>query len=158
MSEPSKKLNNIGNFFRKIRGWIKGNIEDQYDAAESKAEAAVLVVNEIKRVVEDPTVELWTSLSKSKIDDQIIEVAKVKISQIAHGMGVARGILKESDSPKMAIYNVIDHLRKLPKPGRRSWWIEFAAELLGAFMDGKLSFPELVSLTQMVLKKLFPNK
>jgi hypothetical protein len=53
---------------------------------------------------------------------------------------------------------VIEHLRSINKSARRAWWIELAAEVLGILMDGKVSFPELVGLTQMVFRKLFPNK
>ena len=115
-------------------------------------------MNKIKDAVENPAVDFWVELSKTQVDDRLLYIARTVVAQIAFKLGVAKGILKDSDSPSMALYNVIDHLRSIPKAGRRSWWIEFAAELLGAFMDGKLSFPELVSLTQMVLKKLFPNK
>lgn len=158
MQGLSSKLNNIGNFFKKVANWIKGTLEDGYDIAESRAEAAVIIVNKVKEAVENPSIDFWVELSKTQVDDRLLYIARTVIAQIAYKLGVAKGILKESDSPSMALYNVIDYLRTLPKAGRRSWWIEFAAELLGAFMDGKLSFPELVSLTQMVLKKLFPNK
>lgn len=158
MQALSSKLNNIGNFFKKIANWIKGNLEDGYELAESRAEAAVIIVNKIKEAVENPAIDFWVELTKTGVDNRLVYIARMTITQIAFKLAVAKGILKDSDSPSMALYNVIDHLRSIPKAGRRSWWIEFAAELLGAFMDGKLSFPELVSLTQMVLKKLFPNK
>lgn len=150
----TRLISKVKNLFLKLYD----GLEDLYQEAESKSEAAVIVVSKFKAAVEDPKVDFFTSLTESDLDDRIVSKIREKLPLIMYKLGTAIGIIKENDSPAMAIYAVMDHLRLRHKDGRRGFWIELAAEVAGALLDGKLSFPELVGITQIVFRKLFPGK
>lgn len=154
MKKPSK----IKLFFDKIGVFLKREQEDLFEEASLKAEDAVKLIDIIKSTVENPSADFFVSLTNSQKDDKLLELSRTVLPKVAHKMGVMRGVIDESATPLQALYSVIKYLRSIQKPARRSWWIEFSAELAGALLDGKLSFPELISLTQMIFKKLFPAK
>jgi hypothetical protein len=145
-------------FFQKIGAWISDKVLDVYDLAEERAGIAVKSVSALKKVVEDPSLNLVVAMTNTDLDDRYLSKAQLVLSKASAKVAVAHGIIKDTDTPLQAIDAVVSHLRSVNKDARRGWWIELSAEVLGILMDGKVTFPELVGLTQMVFRKLFPNK
>jgi hypothetical protein len=151
-------MNKFKAFIAKILPWLMNMLTEIYQEAEEKAEVAVKAVSAVKKVVENPSLSMMVAMTETGVDDKYLAKAQLIVAKVALKLGVMKGIVKESETPLQALNLVIDHLRSVKKDARRSWWIEFAAEALGVFMDGKVTFPELVGLTQMVFRKLFPEK
>jgi hypothetical protein len=146
------------NILKRFFNWVNETLKDLAELAEERAVVAVKGVAAVKMMVEDARISLVGALTAAGVDDRLIGKIHAVLAKAAHKLGVAHGFIKETESPLQALNLVIDHLRSINKSARRSWWIELAAETLGILMDGKVTFPELVGLTQMVFRKLFPGK
>jgi hypothetical protein len=145
-------------FLKRISNWIVEALKDLSQLAEERAGLAVRAVSAVKMVIEDKKLSLVNALSAAGIDERQAVRIHAILAKVAHKLGVAHGLIKDTDLPFQALNIMIGHLRSINKSARRAWWIELSAEVLGVLMDGKVSFPELVGLTQMVFRKIFPNK
>lgn len=146
------------NILKRFFNWVGENLKDLAELAEERAGVAVKGVAALKMMVEDTRMSLVGALTAAGVDDRFIGKIHNVLAKAAYKLGVVHGFVKETESPLQALNLVIDHLRSINKDARRSWWIELAAEALGILMDGRVTFPELVGITQMVFRKLFPNK
>lgn len=146
------------NFFKKAGQAIAMLFGKAFGFAKKSSSIAVNVTNIIKLIVENPTLELATELTKfTEVDDKILEFVKKIIPDVAKSVGLFHGFVNESDSPEESLQKLLDYLKQSTKGTRADFWIRLAAEfnlrllpeIKEAYRDENISFSESLVLTQI---------
>lgn len=119
----------------------------------SKALEAVKIVNGIKALINNPSLDVITAMTKSNVDDKVLMKARSIVNLVAEKLLKAEGILTSEDPHREGIVELVSILRDIPtEEGRKKYFIELAAMIAEALIDKKLSFAELVLITQTAFK------
>lgn len=146
-----KFLNKIGSFLKKV-------FTGAYDILQDKGYIAVLVTNNLKKIIESPVMDIITAVIPGDIDSLIVSKLRVILPKVAFKVASVHGVISTHERPSVALKILFEHLGTLSKDQQTKFWIDFAAELNYNLEDGTLSIQESVKRTQDLYNKFFKNK
>ena len=146
------------NFFKKVFGTVKKWYEAIFDKFENHASAAVRLVNLVKHVVHSPVVSTIVQLTPTKGDDYLLSRAKLILDSIALKIGVANGIISESESKSQAVAKLIEHLKTLNPEMQDIFWVKLAGDINVALSDDELTLSEAIMITQKYFSEHYQKK
>jgi hypothetical protein len=138
---------------RKIWEKIKSLVSKQFRFIKEhspKAEVAIAVVNAFKAAVDSPVADILVNVSKTDLDNELLEKARKILPGLLAKMALAKGIIDQATSNADVYAAVFAYLQKMFPEGRKGFWVEFGGELTVALADGKLTFPEGTYLSQLL--------
>lgn len=122
---------------------------------EKPADIAVKIVNSIKQYIFNPAVDLITLLSRTDIDNKIVEIVRQYLPTVLSTMLKAENII--SDIAKGDLTSLLrifaDYIKGISAEARGKWWAELAALLLPLIAGQPVAKPVAMSLTQGVYLK-----
>lgn len=129
----------IQNFFRKIYGNI-------FDLAKNRGYIAIKVVEELKKLVENPGADLVVTLIPGEIDNVILIKLRQILPEVLFKLSVGLKIIEGSKTQPapVLIMQIVEYLRALDKEDRGILYRELQARLTEALIDGKLSIDEVI--------------
>lgn len=145
-------------FLTKIGSFLKKVFTGAFDILQDKGYIAVLVTNNLKKLIESPVMDIITAVIPGDIDSLIVSKLRVVIPKVAFKVATVHGVISNHERPSAALKILFDHLRTLSKDEQTRFWIDFAAELNINLENGTLSIQESVKRTQDLYKKFFKSK
>jgi len=137
--------------FQNIGNWIKKAWKGSMDVFKTNGiPISVMVVNVLKEVVEAGYGDVLVNLTKTKIDNQVLEFLKVWIPKIAMELAVTEVLINAGSTDSEIISALAGWLAKQNLSVRATFYAGFAAKLNIALADGKISFSEGISLGQFL--------
>lgn len=137
----------IGEFFSKV---FKSGI----DFLKPKAECAVKVVNVIKDVIESPFADVLVNLTKTDIDNGLLKKLRIILPKVVFTLLTVDVIVNAGSTDEEIIQALVEYLRKQNNTLRAAYYTALAAKIHESLEDGKISFGEAVSITQIVYQSI----
>lgn len=145
--------------FTNIWNWIKSIIGKGAKALEKPAKIAVEVVNAIKEWVYNPIVDVLTSLSKTDIDNKILETIKYYLPStlryLLEGEKIVAEIAKGDFTTVLEVFKKF--VLSLTDGNRGKWWADLAASIMqlisGSHYKKNIDFDYAKEYTQEVYRK-----
>lgn len=121
-----------------VWNWIKGALGTIAKELEDPAKIVIQVVNAIKDYVFNPAVDILTSLTRTGLDNKVVDIVRQYLPGILAKMMVGEGIIKSVASNDLSSLLRIfsEYLQKVTIENRGKWWADIAALLL-PFIAGK---------------------
>lgn len=150
--------NNHKGFFRRIWTGITLFIATVFTKAKGIAEkyipVGIDVVEKIKLVMDSPVMPLLNALIPGTVDDVIAARVKQLLPDILLKLKIAGECSKKSTNDEI-IQCAIKHLKEYHPDARKAYYLNIASMLSAALADGKLSWAEIVLLTQYTYEEKY---
>jgi hypothetical protein len=130
----------IGTFFRDLFGRAR-------KVAEEVIPVGIEVVENIKVVMDSPVPTLLTMLIPGQVDDVIAAKIKELLPTILLNLKIADECAKKQSNDEI-IQCAIAHLRNYHPNAQKAYFLNIASMLSAALADGKLTWAEIVMITQ----------
>lgn len=123
------------------------------------AKVAVDVVNVIKEWVNNPLLDIITTLTQSKVDDNILAVIRENLPRILKGVLLGEKVVSEiKDGSFKSLFEIFKGwMNDITPESRGKWWAELAAiivNIISSYQLGKpLAKSYAVEITQKVYRK-----
>jgi hypothetical protein len=137
----------IGNFFRRFFGGAK-------KAAEKFIPIGIEVVEEIKKVIDSPVTPLLTMLIPGTLDDVIAAKVKAHLPQVLATLKISNECAKKT-TPDEVVQCAIAYLRTLRPNERHDFCLKIAAKVSAALSDGKLTWTEILDITEDIYQQQY---
>lgn len=138
-------------FFKKIWKGISVFFNRVFARARHIAEkvipVGIEVVEKMKLLMDSPIPPLLTALIPGQVDDAIAEKIKAVLPQILLQLKIADECSKKATNDEI-IQCAIAHLKQYHPGARKAYYLTIASMLSEALADGKLTWSEIVLLTQ----------
>jgi len=118
-----------------------------------KGRVAVAVVNALKEAIDNPVADVLVHLTKTDLDDKLLEKARIVLPVVLTKLAIAHGIIAQAKSNSDVYGAVLDHIRKLLPEGRALFLAGIAGDLNVYLSDGKMSWSEGVELAQKIYRE-----
>jgi hypothetical protein len=141
-----------------IKTWLKAKFDKGFDAIKKNSYTAVKVTEALKNVIGSPITDLLTALIPGEFDNEIKYKLRKILPEVAAKVAIGHNIIQASDDPNTAMTAIVAYIESLGAEARKDWWVLFSAKVTEALSDGKVTYAELVVLTQMAYTELYPNK
>lgn len=142
------------NIFRRVGKWLKSLFTKTKAIAETYIPIGIEVVEEIKKVVDSPITPLLTMLIPGHLDDAIAAKVKQLLPQVLTTLRISNDCAKKT-TPDEVAQCVIAYLRTLRPNERHDFWLKIAAKVSAALSDGKLTWTEILDITQDIYNKQY---
>lgn len=130
----------IGRFFNDVFGRAR-------KVAEQVIPVGIEVVENLKTVMDSPVPALLTMLIPGQVDDVIAAKIKELLPGILLNLRIADECAKKQSNDEV-IQCAIAHLRNYHPTARNAYFLNIASMLSAALADGKLTWSEIVMITQ----------
>ncbi len=137
------------NIFRRVGGWFKKLFTKTKAAAEKYIPIGIEVVEQLKLVMDSPLTPLLTMLIPGTLDDAIAAKVKRLLPEVLATLKISNECAKKA-TPDEVVQCVIAHLRTLRPDDRHDNLLKIAAKVSAACSDGKLTWTEILDMTQDV--------
>lgn len=155
-------ITKLKNIMKKLWEFIKSIVprilEGLFDFAKKHAELAVKVTNALKEAVEHPAADFLVNLTKTDLDNKALAILRKVLTVVVKKVAVVHGVVSGSEDENEAIRKLVEHIRSLPKDERPSYYVQFAAEVLLAYTNGRISVAQAYYLPQLVYDGVFSKK
>lgn len=145
--------------FKNIWQWLVNLFSNIAKKLEKPAEAVLKVVNVLKDYVYSGAVDFITQLTKTNIDDMIVQKVREYLPGILGGILTAQGIIV--DVFRVNLNSLLklfaDFMLKLADGYRGAWWTEIAARLLQLIAGKSVPLPVTRAVTQGKFAQLYTS-
>lgn len=141
-------------FFKRLGNWFKKFFKRSKAIAEKVIPIGIEVVEEIKKVVDSPVTPLINMLIPGNLDDAIAAKVKQLLPQVLATLKISNECAKKT-TPDEVVQCVIAHLRTLRPHERHDFWLKIAAKVSAALSDGKLTWTEILDITEDIYKQQY---
>jgi hypothetical protein len=139
------------NFFKRLFTGIGRFFSDAFGKARKVAEevipVGIEVVEKIKLVMDSPLAPVITALIPGQVDDLVAAKVKEYLPDILLKLKIADECSKKATNDEI-IQCALAHLRQYHPTARKAYFLTIASMLSQALADGKLSWAEIVMITQ----------
>lgn len=142
-----KLLLNIKNLWNKLTGNL-------LEFLKTKAEVAKKIVDLVKQVVDNPSLDVLASMTESNFDNNILDKARKALAIAAEKLQTTDIILKAGSSNHEIINALVEYIRKQNKNVRAAFYISLAGLINEYLADGKIDFTEGTTLAGIIYKEL----
>lgn len=136
-----KILRFLGRIFRSLKA-----------LTEKWVHPAVDTVENIKRLVDSPIVDIATGIIPGDLDNRIITVLRAKLPEVLQVLQLSEKCLSLQKFDEIVLC-AVDELKKRNPDGRAAAYHSIAAMLAHYASDGKITWSEAVMLAEMVFKQ-----
>lgn len=139
------------NFFKRLFSGIARYFRDAFGKARKVAQdvipVGIEVVEQIKLVMDSPIAPIVTALIPGQVDDLVAAKIKEYLPDILLKLKIA-GECAQKKTNDEVIQCALAHLREYHPTARKAYFLNIASMLSAALADGKLSWAEIVMITQ----------
>lgn len=136
----------IGKFFNKI-------FRRSHEIIESAVEPAMKVIDLLRIVINNPAVDFLTALTKTDLDDRIVEGVRRWLPEVAEAWGLVVDARNKTIGEILIV--LMNYLNGLPEVTKNRLYREFAAQLAELMADGKLSYADAIVLVQLYFNEKY---
>jgi len=137
----------IGNFFKRLFGGTK-------KIAEKVIPIGIEVAENLKLFLDSPITPLLTAIIPGTVDDLVAARLKQILPQVLANLNLANDCAKQT-TPDKVVACVIAALKKLHPDDRDTYLLNIASKVNEALADGKLTWSEIVGLTDEIYKEKY---
>jgi hypothetical protein len=143
---PKYKMKRL---FQKIKALFI-RIKPQF---QNTIETAVIVVQKVKDIINNPSVDVLTALTPFEQDERILKALRSAIGYVSDMLSIA----DTDKSPSEQLKQIAAVLNERHPQFKKLFYRELAAALAHSLSDGKLTAWELFTLTQTAYKAIKEN-
>lgn len=138
-----------------VWNWIKGLLGMIAEELEDPAKVVIQIVNTIKDYVFNPVVDILTSLTRTGLDNKVVDTVRQHLPGVLAKMMIGEGIIKSVASGDLSSLLRIfgEYLEKLSAENRGKWWADLAAVLLPLIAGKDVPKPIAFAVSQGVYLK-----
>lgn len=144
--------------FIKIGNWLKSFFTESFDWLEINADYAVQAVNIVKKIINNPVVDMAVALTPTTIDDKILAAAKSYIARAAADLLIVYNILKGSETPEEVLRKLTNYVSGLTDDQKAIFYVQLSGKVMQILADGKVTLAEAITITQYIFKKYHQDK
>jgi hypothetical protein len=138
-------------FFQRLFGQIAGFFVRIFGKAKEflkkEIPTAIKVVEQIKYYMDGPVLPLINALIPGEVDNIISAKIKAELPKILVQLKIAEECAGKATNDQI-VQCAIDHLKKYHPEAQKAYFLNIAAMLSKALVDGKLSTGEIIVLVQ----------
>lgn len=138
---------------KKIGLWIKNFFTKSFDFLEINAAKAVKIVDAVKAAVNNPLIDMVTSLTLTPVDNMAVATVRHYVAKVAEQMLIAEKIIGINKTEAQILKELTKYLADKSPDARAKFYVELAGELAVILSDGKITLSEAISLTQLVFSQ-----
>lgn len=138
----------VWNFITGFLGKVAKELEDP-------AKIAIQVVNVIKDYVFNPVVDILTALSRTGLDNKIVELIRQYLPGVLAKMMIGEGIIKSVSSGDLSSLLRIfsEYIQNVTAENRGKWWADLTAIILPLIAGKEVPKPLAMSVSQAIYLK-----
>jgi hypothetical protein len=139
----------IANIFSSVGAYFRKLFKSAKDFLAKEIPAAIAVTELLKAFIDSPATPILTALIPGDVDDKIAARIKQILPKLLVELKIAQAVTAKSSNDEI-IQAAVAHLQTLSGDKRYGYWLMISSHLSKDLSDGKLTWPEIVTLVQSV--------
>jgi hypothetical protein len=144
-------------FFQKVKEFFKDLGADISNFMESTVKPAVEFLEVIKKVLENPSLDLFTAATKTDIDNKILEKLRKVLPIVIDKLGLFI-VMSTTMTPPQQVQRYLKALRELSPEMRKAAYHKTASLLVQELSNKSYQAAEIDTLTQIAYNELKEEK